>query len=234
MDVRPGTRTRCRQRRMIITAIERKRGPRQRAQVYVDRQPLFELARDTTSKLGLRPGHAIEQSEIEAMVAADQRRGAFETAVAMLARRPHSEREIRRRLMRGRYDVALIDGTVERLHDLKLLDDAEFARAWVESRDRSRPRGHRLLNAELRALGVENSVAREAVTFVSEIDAAYRVAMKRMRTSRSDDHRAFRDRLGPHLQRRGFSWDVITATLERCWREQCADSTADDSPETME
>ncbi len=43
---------------------------------------------------------------------------------------------------------------IERLTDLGMLDDEAFARAWVESRDRARPRGERALRAELRQKGV--------------------------------------------------------------------------------
>jgi regulatory protein len=49
------------------------------------------------------------------------------------------------------------------------LDDAAFARTWVESRDRARPRGVRALRDELRRMGVAAAdiegalAAREAV-----------------------------------------------------------------------
>ena len=41
-----------------------------------------------------------------------------------------------------------------------MLDDEAFARAWVESRDRARPRGERALRAELRQKG---SIARSSM-----------------------------------------------------------------------
>ena len=41
-----------------------------------------------------------------------------------------------------------LDQVVERLVDIGYLDDRAFARAWVESRDRSRPRGANALRIE--------------------------------------------------------------------------------------
>ena len=204
---------------MIITAVESTRKRRGRVDVYVDGVVAFDVARATAAARGLRPGVGIDGVEIETIVASDRRRAALETAAAMLARRPHSEREVRRRLALRQFEAGLIDETVARLRDLRLLDDAEFARAWTESRDRSSPRGRRLIVQELRTAGVAAPTAVEAASAVSEDEAAYRVAEKKSRALASCEYRAFRDKLGSHLQRRGFGWDVARATVERCWRE---------------
>jgi regulatory protein len=208
---------------MIITAVEPARKRRGHVDVYVDGVVAFDVARTTAIRRGLRPGAAIDAAQIDAIVAADGRLAALETAAAMLARRPRSEREVRRRLAERRFDPSLIEETVTRLRELKLLDDAEFARAWTESRDRSSPRGRRLIVQELRAAGVAMPTAVEAASAVSEEEAAYRVGEKRARALASCDYRAFRDKLGAHLQRRGFGWETARATVDRCWRELSGD-----------
>jgi regulatory protein len=207
---------------MIITSIERKRGRRGRVEVYVDGVLRFDIAREAATKRTLRPGREIADSEIAAMVAEDARRSALDTAVAMLARRPRSEREIRRRLAQRKCDAALTDETIELLRQRGLIDDAEFARSWAESRDRSSPRGKRLIAAELRAHGVELALASEAVAPIADDDAAYRVAAKRLHALEGADDRTFRDRLGAHLQRRGFGWETVRATVQRCLAERAA------------
>ena len=40
-----------------------------------------------------------------------------------------------------------------------MLDDEVFARAWVESRDRARPRGERAIREELRVKGIDRETA---------------------------------------------------------------------------
>lgn len=89
------------------------------------------------------------------------RRAAIDDPAAVLAAgarfleaRPRSADEVRRRLREAGYRPDLVEGTVVRLTELGYLDDAAFARAWVESRDRARPRGARALRDELRRLGV--------------------------------------------------------------------------------
>ena len=82
----------------------------------------------------------------------------MDAAAAFLAVRPRSMAETRRRLCHLGYPPALVDAVVARLVELGYLDDAAFARAWVESRDRARPRGSTALRQELQRAGVARDV----------------------------------------------------------------------------
>ena len=63
--------------------------------------------------------------------------------------------ETRRRLADAGYRPELIDGAIARLLAIGLLDDELFARGWIESRDRARPRGEMALRRELGLRGVD-------------------------------------------------------------------------------
>ena len=76
------------------------------------------------------------------------------------------------------------------------------------------------LNFLFHANGVEAAIADEAASAVSDEDAAYRLASRRLRSLAGLEHDVFRNRLGGYLQRRGFGWDVCRTTVERCWRER--------------
>ena len=84
-------------------------------------------------------------------------------ALRFLEVRSRSISEVRRRLRMAGYPVELIEGSIERLLELGFLDDAAFARAWVESRDRARPRGERALRLELQQKGVAREVTDAAL-----------------------------------------------------------------------
>ena len=89
-------------------------------------------------------------------------------ALRFLEVRARSVAETRRHLLDAGYDEALVAGAVERLLGLGILDDVAFARVWVASRDRARPRGERALRDELARKGV----SRETVALVlAERDA---------------------------------------------------------------
>lgn len=66
--------------------------------------------------------------------------------------------EVRRRLTGAGYRPDLVEGAIERMLELGMLDDEAFARSWVESRDRARPRGERAIRSELGLKGVDRAV----------------------------------------------------------------------------
>jgi regulatory protein len=201
-----------------ITAIERDERRRGRVRVFVDGVARCELSR-AFAKAKLRAGQQVTDAELEALALADTRRQAASTALALLARRARSEREVRRRLAMRRFPAGVIDETVRKLRAARLLDDSEYARTWAEARARSSPRSRRLLTQELRASGVDVDTARTAVGDLSDEDAAWRAAERRLHALRGLEREAFATRLGTFLRRRGFAWGLCQQTVERAWRE---------------
>ena len=167
----------------------------------------------------------------------------LEAAARFLEARARSVGEVRRRLSTAGYRPELIDGAITRLTELGMLDDAVFARAWVESRDRARPRGERALSEELRVRGVDRSVIvaaleeRRAVASEAGEDAvpsadeaaAERLLARHARTlERVADPRARRQRAYALLARNGFDPGVCTSASAAWSRDQ---EEVDDSPE---
>lgn len=204
---------------MIITAVERTPRRRGLVDVYVDGEQAMQVARKTARAEGLRPGRTIDRSELETIQRAEMRRRALETAVAMLARRPRSERDVRRRLAQRAIPRDVIDETVEKLRSAGFLDDAAYARSFAEMRDRTSPRGRRLIVQELRATGVAPETAQSATSELADEDAAYRLASSRALRLAGLGYETFRNRLAGLLQRRGFGWELVRRTIDRCWRE---------------
>jgi regulatory protein len=146
----------------------------------------------------------------------------LEAAARFLETRSRSVAEVRRRLMSAGYRPQLVDGAIARLLDLGVLDDEAFARAWVESRDRARPRGERAIRDELRLKGVDRTTVdlvleqrREAVSPSEDEDpdgvgspdraAAERLIRKQARAlARVADPRQRRQRAYALLARNGF------------------------------
>ena len=131
--------------------------------------------------------------------------------------RARSSAEVRRRLTSAGYQAPLVEGAIERLVELGILDDEQFARAWVESRDRAHPRGERALRQELARLGVDRAVSDEVLverrglaegTDV-DLEAARRLLERNARAlERVVDPRARRQRAYALLARNGFDPDV--------------------------
>ncbi|HET6316889.1 MAG TPA: regulatory protein RecX [Chloroflexota bacterium] len=151
----------------------------------------------------------------------------MDVALRYLAARPRSEAEVRRRLTRsdrrgGGFSSDQVEATLTQLRQHGLLDDARFAQYWLEQRRTFRPRGARLLQAELRQRGIASDLAAETTAALADDSAAvaqdaYRAARKRALQLADADERTFRTRIGQFLARRGFDWETIAAVTERLW-----------------
>jgi regulatory protein len=82
----------------------------------------------------------------------------LDAAARFLEARPRSIAEVRRRLTSAGYRTELVEAAIGRFSDLGILDDEAFARSWVESRDRARPRGERAIRDELRLKGIDRTI----------------------------------------------------------------------------
>jgi regulatory protein len=87
----------------------------------------------------------------------------LDAAARYLEARPRSVAEVRRRLTTAGYRAPLVEAAIARLGELGYLDDEAFARSWVESRDRARPRGEHALRRELRLKGIDDATVRRVL-----------------------------------------------------------------------
>jgi regulatory protein len=151
----------------------------------------------------------------------------LDAALRFLEARPRSTAEVRRRLATAGYSAALGDAAIERLTALGILDDETFTAAWVESRDRARPRGERALRQELRLKGID----RELVDTVMDarrpepgaiddpdLGAAGRLLERHAASlQRVADPRRRRDRAYALLARSGFDSETAIAAINARW-----------------
>ena len=154
----------------------------------------------------------------------------LEAALRFLETRPRSIGEVRRRLTGAGYRIDLVEAAIGRLTDLGILDDDAFARAWVESRDRARPRGVIALRRELRLKDIDPATI-DAVLEDRDSDgrppndgdhgsadeaAAERLLARHAQAlARIADPRARRQRAYALLARRGFDPEVASAAAAR-------------------
>lgn len=155
---------------------------------------------------------------------------AYDAGLRLLARRAHSQAELRMKLGRRGYAKADVETAVGRLIKLGYLDDRSFASGHVGRR--SALIGPLALRAELSVRGIDRSVADEAV---AGFDQAAQLASARKLAARLSGRKTFagyRELLGsvgPKLVRRGFSPGIARAACRDLWITAGGD-TSDPQP----
>lgn len=198
-----------------ITALKKKR--KNRVSVYLDGQSAFEVQDIIAARL--RVGQKLTDDDIAGLKKQDAFEEAYNSALNFLSYRPRSTAEVRWNLKGKGVPDQIIERTVERLTQVGLLDDLDFARYWVEQRERFKPRSRRMLWHELRQKGVVSHHIDEALKGLNETDSARRLAEKRARRYTHLEREEFWRKMVSYLQRRGFPYGMIKPIVEELWQD---------------
>lgn len=134
-------------------------------------------------------------------------------AVEMLARREHSEAELRRKLSARGFHEDSIQYALERVLDRGYQSDERFARAWVRTKMSGRGASRRALLAGLAQRGINRRLAEKAVQdFQAEYPGCFTNALRAAIESLGDDDV---ERIVRKLVRRGFEVVEIKKNLQR-------------------
>lgn len=137
-------------------------------------------------------------------------------ALVALAPRAKSRGELFAHLKKRGIADDIANAVLYRLQEQGLVNDEEFARAWVESRQRTKKLSKRVIASELRGKGVDDEII---ATLTSEIDdrleysIALDLALRKFRPISHLDSELIRRRIHGALARRGFSMGLISEVM---------------------
>ncbi|MBU2541385.1 MAG: recombination regulator RecX [Candidatus Omnitrophica bacterium] len=138
----------------------------------------------------------------------------------LLAYRNRSQKEIRDKLYRRKYSSQTIKKVISRLESLGYVDDARFAREWIDFRLKS-SFGLKKIILELRQKGIGEDILKlilQQVRFKdSESDVLASLTNKKMRSLRKQEKDGIKvkGKLYRYLLGRGFSSGDIITVLDR-------------------
>lgn len=143
----------------------------------------------------------------------------------LVAVRPRTVAEVRRRLREKAFAPEVAAGAVAWAEEAGILSDELFARLYAEDRLLSRPCSRRVLAQELRERGVDAALAeraaRAALPELGDEDLARRALGTRLPLWQGLDPAVARRRAAAFLLRRGFSLDlaqeVVRSALGGGW-----------------
>jgi regulatory protein len=139
----------------------------------------------------------------------------------LLTARARTRAELQGQLAKRGYPDDVSSRVLDRLTDVGLIDDADFAEQWVRSRRVNAGKGKRALAAELRTKGVDNEVITAVLADIdagAERERAEQLVNDKLRRERNtDDEAKLTRRLVGMLARRGYSqtmaFDVVKVAL---------------------
>ncbi len=199
---------------MKITALAPQKKNKRRVSVFLDGNFLFGLSSDTVAALGLRVGREVDRAGLDRIALEEQRYESLQYAFLLLSYKARTTSELTQRLTRKGFSPDIVSSTLQRLAELKMVDDAGFARRFAEDRIAIGHKGKWRIRGELLKRGVAKEHIEDALaTAPDETAAAREVAEKYLSRNRRLEPDVLKRRLYAFLARRGFSPDTIRQAI---------------------
>ncbi|WP_345362497.1 regulatory protein RecX [Actinoallomurus liliacearum] len=161
---------------------------------------------------------------------ADPEAVAREICLRQLSFAPKTRAQLADALRRKGVPDDVAERVLGRYSEVGLIDDAAFARAWVESRHAGRGLGRRALAAELRRRGVADETVSEAMEDLGpeqEEAAARELVARRLPGTRGLDPVKRTRRLMGMLARKGYSGGLAYRVVREALEAEGADDVPD-------
>ncbi|MCE5254742.1 MAG: recombination regulator RecX [Actinomycetia bacterium] len=202
----------------MITSLDAKRGHSERLTIRLDGAKAFDVAGVVAEEARLHVGDLLSEEAQSHLIAKDAPYRARDRALALLALRDRSRREIEVRLGMAGFTPEVVSDTCAWLLRLGYLDERRFAMGYVAEKLRGGWGPHRI-RAELLRKGVERALVEETLSreggegeaTTAGLESATTLARRRFGEQFRRDPVAAGRRLAGFLARRGYDWDLIAA-----------------------
>lgn len=133
---------------------------------------------------------------------------AYQKALGYLSKTPKTIRQMKKYLTDKGYDANIIEQVVAQLLRFNYLNDNAFARQFIESRVRYKPKSVFALDFELRQKGIDPVLAQELLTAYKDEELALKAVETKKQTWSRLDESECRKKMTNYLRYRGFDYSV--------------------------
>ncbi len=208
---------------------EASRQVHKRFNIFLDGVFVFGADEDLVVEHRLVVGKIIDPPLLEKLLFEAEVGKLMERMYALWNVRSRSEKEVRdylrnlsfKRKVKGKDEISrqVIDLLVEKLKQKRLLNDEEFAKAWVESRRKTKKKGKIALKQELFQKGIDRQIIEAVINDTENVGGeealAKKALEKKMKSWLSLSYLEKKKKMYEFLMRRGFEYEVVKSVVEK-------------------
>ena len=156
------------------------------------------------------------QSSWGSKVETDSYAEAMSIALNALAPRARSRSELCNHITKRGIPLPTANGVLDNLELQGLVNDLDFAKAWIESRQRQKKMSKRAIASELRVKGVAQEIIDETIDEIdddAEYQMAFELAERKFRSCSHLDSDIIYRRISAVLARKGFGHGLTNRIL---------------------
>jgi regulatory protein len=197
------------------------RRPSNEVEVTLSNASSFFVPVTIWTRTGLREGDELDERQVEEITERSTRQRIETTALDLLARREHTRQQLIGKLALRYREDGVCRSVVDDLASRGLQSDERFADSWLRHRIVSHPESRARLQANLRARGVTEAIARTTLdSILQEEDLDDSVMIRRLLDKWSARGRLSIRALTGRLARLGFRRIDVEREIDRFVEEE--------------
>ncbi len=199
---------------MRITDLQYQKN-KKRINVYIDNEFAFGIDEELKFRYSLHLDDEISQEFIDEVIKAEEQLKVNNYAFRLLSFRQRSEKEIHMALKRKGYNEENISHTIDYLKQNKYIDDEYFTKSFIADKQNLNGYGSQKIKYELIKKGISKETIEKHLIKDNqeEYELALQVASKKLNSYKDQDKNSTWNKLGGFLQRKGYSFDIISKVL---------------------
>ena len=172
-------------------------------------------------KNGLRKNDEISENHLDYLIKENQKFAVKQKAFRYLARRLHSENELRMKLRQKKYNRDIIEEIINELKESNYLNDLEFANIFSDENIKNKFWGMNKVKAGLMEKGIKSEiilqVLSEKFSKGNDLQNAIGLAEKKYQSliSRNVERKKLKEKLFAFLFSKGYDYEVSKEAVEK-------------------
>lgn len=202
----------------VITKITRQKRNEERYNIFLNEEYSFSVDEKILVQYGLTKGKVLDEWALGDIAFEDEVARAFNRGLSYLTYQMRSEEEVRKKLRDAEFGEAVIQEAIQKLVRLGFLNDAEFSRAFVETKKNTMKKGPRAIQQELKRKGIDEKTQQQALGEFDEgeqLQLAYELAEKKQRQESRKTPMQQKQKIQDFLLRKGYSFGIIEQAIAK-------------------
>ncbi|MGK0551272.1 recombination regulator RecX [Enterococcus faecalis] len=185
--------------------------------IWLSTGATLRVSEDILVRYRLLKGQELTSEELTALKKASSYDVGLQMAMNYLSYQLRSKKEIDHYLKDKEIALADRQKIVQRLTEIKLLDDAVFSESYVRTMMRTSDKGPRTIAQQLKQKGISELDIQHGLSFYTmeeQLQVAIKTAQKAMKRYRSKSFKDALQKVRLHLTQKGFNGEIIDLALE--------------------
>ena len=185
-----------------------------KADIFLDGKKAFSM--NAFDAALLERGSAMDPAEVKKRAMEDEKQRCWVSTLRLLAVRPQSRMELKRRLLKKDFSTEATAQALNRAEEAGYINDETFAKDWIASRMRNQPKGRYMLRQELKQKGIDEAIIETLLMEeIDEVGAALTLIRKKAWKWENLEPRIVKQKAFAFLAGKGFSFDVSSEAMDR-------------------